>query len=173
MIEKQGDTLDEAGQKGNGVVEQEGALATINGQKDVLTLSSSILQVMIFIHLIRQFSEVAFLFMDLFVCGFVYVYTFFVCVCLGWVACTYEDRINATYSHGWMCFQDQWSLVLELATDTTPVVGGQKADKASDARNASVRRQAMIVVDAVYRNGLVAPWLGVPTLVALTTDPCR
>jgi hypothetical protein len=46
LIEKQGDTLDEAGQKGGGAEEQEAALATINGQKDVLTLSSSILQVM-------------------------------------------------------------------------------------------------------------------------------
>lgn len=63
--------------------------------------------------------------------------------------------------------QDQWSLVLELATDTTPM------GDLGDARNANVRRQAILVVEAVYRNGLVAPWLGVPTLVALTTDPCR
>jgi Sister chromatid cohesion C-terminus len=71
-------------------------------------------------------------------------------------------------------FQDQWSSVLELATDTTPIVNGSKSsDKLGDVRNANVRRQAMVVVDAVYRNGLVAPWLGVPTLVALTTDPCR
>jgi hypothetical protein len=71
-------------------------------------------------------------------------------------------------------FQNQWDCVLELATDTCPVeAGGKPVKDPSDNRNASVRRQAMLVIDAVYRNGLAAPWLAIPTLVALTTDPCR
>lgn len=46
LVLKQEDTLDENGQKGDGLAEQENApLATINGQTDVLTSSSTILQV--------------------------------------------------------------------------------------------------------------------------------
>ena len=42
-----------------------------------------------------------------------------------------------------------------------------------DPQNAAIRRHAIAVMDAVDRNGLVAPWTAVPYLLALTTDPNR
>ena len=67
--------------------------------------------------------------------------------------------------------------MLALATDVEPA-GDTPADPASPARPdpgsaaaAAVRRHAVAVMDAVDRNGIVAPWTAVPHLLALTTDP--
>ncbi len=68
--------------------------------------------------------------------------------------------------------------MLALATDVEPA-GGTTANPASplaqpdpgSAAAAAVRRHAVAVMDAVDRNGIVAPWTAVPHLLALTTDP--
>ncbi|KAK9845361.1 hypothetical protein WJX81_004388 [Elliptochloris bilobata] len=68
--------------------------------------------------------------------------------------------------------QEVWEQVLTLATDTEPP--SRPANHASPAPadpGSAVRRNAVAVMDAVDRNGLVAPWTTVPHLVALTTDP--
>jgi cohesin loading factor subunit SCC2 len=70
--------------------------------------------------------------------------------------------------------QNNWDLVLDLATDATPMgSSGRASCDPGDPINASVRRHAMAVMDAVNRNGLVAPWTALPHLMALTTDPNR
>jgi cohesin loading factor subunit SCC2 len=71
--------------------------------------------------------------------------------------------------------QNNWDLVLALATDATPPdaksgAGAARGDP-GDPAGAAVRRYAVAVMDAVDRNGLVAPWTAVPHLLALTTDP--
>lgn len=72
--------------------------------------------------------------------------------------------------------QGVWDDVLALATDAEPpqpsarLASPTRADPGS-ATAASVRRHAVAVMDAVDRNGLVAPWTAVPHFVALTTDP--
>ncbi|CAL8470720.1 g10262 [Coccomyxa elongata] len=68
--------------------------------------------------------------------------------------------------------QTHWDLVLALATDAMPPQARPGASRdPGDPLNASVRRHAMAVMDAVDRNGLVAPWTALPHLFALTTDP--
>ncbi|BDA45698.1 Nipped-B-like protein [Coccomyxa sp. Obi] len=68
--------------------------------------------------------------------------------------------------------QTHWDLVLALATDATPPQARPGASRdPGDPLNASVRRHAVAVMDAVDRNGLVAPWTALPHLFALTTDP--
>lgn len=70
--------------------------------------------------------------------------------------------------------QTHWDLVLGLATDATPPQTRLGAcQDPGDALSASVRRHAVAVMDAVDRNGLVAPWTALPHLFALTTDPNR
>ena len=69
--------------------------------------------------------------------------------------------------------QDSWQAIQGLAQDVTaaqPVNGRSPSDHSPGAL---VRRQAAGVLDAVYRNGLVAPWNIVPCLLALVTDPYR
>ena len=62
--------------------------------------------------------------------------------------------------------------MLELATDAgAPEALG--SNDPGDPGNAAIRRHAVAVMDAVDRNGLVAPWTAVPHLLALTTDPNR
>ncbi|CAK0782901.1 hypothetical protein CVIRNUC_006096 [Coccomyxa viridis] len=66
--------------------------------------------------------------------------------------------------------QNNWEAVLELATDAQrPEEFGSRDP--GDPQNAAIRRHAVAVMDAVDRNGLVAPWTAVPHLLALTTDP--
>ena len=68
--------------------------------------------------------------------------------------------------------QNNWEAVLELATDAQrPEEFGSRDP--GDPQNAAIRRHAVAVMDAVDRNGLVAPWTAVPHLLALTTDPNR
>lgn len=72
--------------------------------------------------------------------------------------------------------QENWGLVLDLATDTAPAPQkGSSAQMAADAKlqAAHVRRHAVNVMDDVYRNGLAPPWEAIPHLVAATTDPNR
>ena len=69
-----------------------------------------------------------------------------------------------------------WEQVLALATDAEPppAPAGAASPALADpgsAAAAAVRRHAVVVMDAVDRSGLVAPWTAVPHLVALTTDP--
>ena len=65
-----------------------------------------------------------------------------------------------------------WEAVLELATDAQRPEDFGSRDP-GDPQNAAIRRHAIAVMDAVDRNGLVAPWTAVPHLLALTTDPNR
>ena len=87
--------------------------------------------------------------------------------------------------------QENWALVLDLATDTAPPrihnnarnhhthsntspnkISSRAAEEAK-AQAAAVRRHAVNVVDDVHRNGLAPPWEAIPHLVAATTDPNR
>ena len=75
-------------------------------------------------------------------------------------------------SPDFLIMQMNWEAVLELAMDA------QKPEEYSsndpgDPQNSAIRRHAIAVMDAVDRNGLVAPWTAVPHLLALTTDPNR
>ena len=69
--------------------------------------------------------------------------------------------------------QDSWQAIQELAQDasTAPAVSGESPSGHNPG--AVVRRHAVSVLDAVYRNGLVPPWEIVPRLLALVTDPFR
>ena len=62
--------------------------------------------------------------------------------------------------------------MLALATDAQKPEEYGSSDP-GDPQNAAIRRHAVAVMDAVDRNGLVAPWTAVPHLLALTTDPNR
>lgn len=62
--------------------------------------------------------------------------------------------------------------MLALATDAG-APGELGSGDPGDAGNAAIRRHAVAVMDAVDRNGLVAPWTAVPHLLALATDPNR
>ena len=83
--------------------------------------------------------------------------------------------VTAEHDWHWTCaaLQTHWDLVLELATDAGPPARPDQAARASpgDPAGAAVRRHAIAVMDAVDRNGLVAPWTAAPHLLALTTDP--
>ena len=68
--------------------------------------------------------------------------------------------------------QMNWGAVLELAMDAQRPEQFGSSDP-GEAQNAAIRRHAIAVIDAVDRNGLVAPWTAVPHLLALTTDPNR
>ena len=68
--------------------------------------------------------------------------------------------------------QNNWEAVLELAMDAQRPDAYSSRDP-GDPQNAAIRRHAIAVMDAVDRNGLVAPWTAVPHLLALTTDPNR
>ena len=69
--------------------------------------------------------------------------------------------------------QNNWDLVLALATDASLRRSARRAapSGSGDPGPAAVRRHAAAVMDAVDRNGLVAPWTAVPHLLAMTTDP--
>ena len=70
--------------------------------------------------------------------------------------------------------QNNWDLVLALATDASlpqECAAGSAVPDPGDPGPAAVRRHAAAVMDAVDRNGLVAPWTAVPHLLAMTTDP--
>ena len=68
--------------------------------------------------------------------------------------------------------QMHWEAVLALAMDAQRPEDYSSSDP-GDPQNAAIRRHAIAVMDAVDRNGLVAPWTAVPHLLALTTDPNR
>ena len=70
--------------------------------------------------------------------------------------------------------QDNWELVLLLATDVSrPQEGGSPSRDPGHPVNAAVRRAALQLIEAVLRGGHVAPWTAIPALVTLTTDPNR
>lgn len=70
--------------------------------------------------------------------------------------------------------QDNWKLVLDLATDVSrPAAAGSPSRDPGHPLNAAVRRAALLLIEAVLRGGLVAPWTAIPTLITLTTDPNR
>lgn len=91
------------------------------------------------------------------------------------------SQIGAGLKRCLVALQIHWDLVLGLATDATPpqtsvrpgAPGAAGQGDPGDPLNASVRRHAVAVMDAVDRNGLVAPWTAIPHLLALTTDPNR
>ncbi|KAK9817398.1 hypothetical protein WJX74_010694 [Apatococcus lobatus] len=70
--------------------------------------------------------------------------------------------------------QDNWELVLRLATDVCrPAATGSPSRDPGHPLNAAVRRAALLLIEAVLRGGLVAPWTAIPTLITLTSDPNR
>ena len=72
------------------------------------------------------------------------------------------------------CLQANWKLVLLLATDASrPQDFGSPSKDAGHPINAAVRRAALLLIEAVLRGGLVAPWTTIPTLITLTSDPNR
>ncbi len=75
-------------------------------------------------------------------------------------------------SPDFLIVQMNWEAVLELAMDAQKPEEYSSSDPA-DPQNSAIRRHAIAVMDAVDRNGLVAPWTAVPHLLALTTDPNR
>jgi cohesin loading factor subunit SCC2 len=85
-------------------------------------------------------------------------------------------------SQGSTILQDNWSLVLDLALDTTPssssLIGAGAGQQQSPATSAlllqsgsAVRRRALDLIEMVLRDGLVGPWTAISTLVVLCTDP--
>lgn len=80
--------------------------------------------------------------------------------------------LNFGLSPDLLIMQMNWEAVLELAMDAQRPEEYGSSDP-GDPQNAAIRRHAIAVMDAVDRNGLVAPWTAVPHLLALTTDPNR
>eukprot|EP00798_Chlamydomonas_sp_ICE-L_P003395 gene3395-13435_t len=78
--------------------------------------------------------------------------------------------------------QQVWPLILALAKDVpgpppksqaeppaTPL--GSGASAGGLGASAGVRRRVLDLIEIVQRGGLTAPWLAIPSLVALVTDP--
>lgn len=59
----------------------------------------------------------------------------------------------------------------DAAPGSPPSAGPAASPPPELASCAAVRRKALELIEVVLRNGLVAPWTAIPSLVALATDP--